>query len=395
MKFNLDPNQIKALEFHLRDKWTYNCMNMGEGKTLTALETIRHSKVKSALIYAPAYLIDNWNDEIKKFYGSKRFCDIQFASYASNKKQDKAEFVVMDEFHYVKNPEAKRSNKIFNHLKASKPHYFMGLSGTPMKNTAADFFSYFAMLSLKKDIRFPRNYYAFQEVFCRKVENNFTPSGYSFEGINEDTKDELKDLIRQHFYFTPKHLRPKLPESMDKKYIGKMSINKTKMLEMAVHNDRSQEYMALKAMCAEYNTKETIKLAIDLIYQGKRPVIFTDHRESAKIISSYFKTNPVLGGVSNSVRNDLLKNFDKNNTTVLVGTYGAMGMGLNITSSDTMILNDYPFSPDQYDQARKRIHRKGQTKTCFYHHIFSNTIDHQVFSKMMGKKKESDEIHQR
>lgn len=392
MNFKLDENQLKATQFHLHDKWSYNCMDMGEGKTLTALETARQARVDSVLVYAPAYLIDNWKDEIKKFYGDG-FCDFSFASYASTKKHKPADMVIMDEFHYAKNFEAQRTNRIFEYLKRHKPKMFMGLSGTPYKKSALDFYPYFAMLSQKHRIKFPQNPYAFQEVFCRKVENDFTPSGYSFEGVNEDNKEEFKELIRRHFYFTPTHLRPVLPDTMDKKYFAKVPISQQKAMKKADEEGRSTEFMALKSICSEYNAKTTIELAKDLIYKGKTVVIFTDHREPAKIIAEHFKTKPIVGGVSNALRNDLLKNFDNNVSTVLVGTYGAMGMGLNITSSDTMILNDYPFSPDAYDQARKRIHRKGQTKTCFYHHVFSSDLDYQVFNRMINKKEESDDIH--
>lgn len=394
MNFKLDENQMRATQYHRREKWSYNCMDMGEGKTLTALETARQSKAKRVLVFCPAYLIQNWKDEITKFY-DKPFATFEFTSYAANKKLPPSDFVIIDEFHYVKSHKAKRSNRVFEYLKKNKPAYFLGLSGTPMKNNAWDFYPYFAMLSLKHTISFPKDPYAFQAVFCEKVENDFTPSGFAYVGINEDKKEELKELIRPHFYFTPKHLRPVLPETIDKKYYAKVPVNKTKIMESAFNEGRSQEFMSIKAFCAEINVKTTIQLAKDLIYKGHRPVIFTEHREPAKLIAKEFSTSPILGGVSNSVRNDLLKSFDDDRNTVLVGTYGAMGTGLNITSTPHMILNDYPFSSSDYDQARKRIHRKGQDHTCYYHHIFSNELDYQIFNKMMGKKRLSDEIHRR
>jgi len=370
-------------------------MDMGEGKTLTALETARIARVKRVLVFCPAYLIQNWKDEIKKFYGDSYPPEIEFTSYSASKKMKPADFVIDDELHYIKNFKAKRTERVYNYMRKHKPQYMIGMSGTPMKNSAWDFFPYFAILNIKHRINFPKDPYAFQATFCEKIPNDFTPSGYSYAGVNEENKEELKALIRPWFYFTPPQLRPTLPKTVNKKYIAKIPRKQAVAMEKALDEGRSQEFMALKAINAELNTETTIKLIKDLIYEGKRPVIFTEHRAPAQLIANEFGTKPILGGVSNAIRNDLLEYFDNHKSPLLVGTYGAMGTGLNITSSDTMVLNDYPFSPSDYDQARKRIHRKGQTKTCFYHHVFSNDLDYQIFNKMMAKKKDSDEIHRK
>lgn len=391
--FKLDENQMRASQFHLKLKWSYNCMDMGEGKTLTALETARIARVERVLVFCPAYLISNWKAEIQKFYGDSYPAEVEFTSYSATKKMKPSDFVIDDELHYIKNFKAKRTERVYDYMKKHKPTYMIGMSGTPMKNSAWDFFPYFAILNLKHKINFPKDPYAFQAVYCEKIENDFTPSGYAYSGINPEKKEELKALIRPWFYFTPPQLRPTLPKTVNKKYIAKLPRKQAVAMEKALEEGRSQEFMALKAINAELNTETTIKLIKDLIYEGKRPVIFTEHRAPAQLIASEFGTKPILGGVSNAQRNDLLEYFDNHKSLLLVGTYGAMGTGLNITSSDTMVLNDYPFSPSDYDQARKRIHRKGQTKTCFYHHVFSNELDYQIFYKMLAKKKESDEIH--
>jgi len=370
-------------------------MNMGEGKTLTALETANRAGVKSVVVYCPAYLKKNWEREVEKFYGDK-FCDISFHSYASRNKKPKAEMVIMDEFHYLKNFKAQRTDKVFSYLKENRPKLMMGLSGTPMKNSALDFFPYLTMLGVRHQINFPKNPYAFEKTFCRQVPNDFTPSGYSYEGVKDETKTALKKLLSPFFYFTPKELRPILPETMDKHYGDtKKKSEIAVLMQEAIESGDNIHFMSLKAMNAECNVKDTIRLANDLIDQKKRPVIFTEHRNPAKELASKFGVSPIIGGVSNEKRNNILDNFDNGRSPVIVGTFGAMGMGLNITSSDTMIFNDYSFSPSDYDQARKRIHRKGQNSTCFYHHIFSSELDKQIFYKMIRKKGVSDEMHQR
>jgi len=208
-------------------------MSMGQGKSITALETARISRAKSLLIFCPAYLIQNWKDEIKKFYGNDYPLDVEFTSYASRKGLKPSQFVIDDEVHYIKNFKAKRTERVYQYLKRHKPSYFIGLSGTPMTNSAWDFYPYFAILALKHNIRFPKDPYAFQAVYCRRVENDFTPSGFSYEGVNPDTKEELKELIRPWFYFTPSDLVPQLPPTIDRKYIAKMPISRNRLMEKA------------------------------------------------------------------------------------------------------------------------------------------------------------------
>ena len=391
--FKLDDNQKKALAFHLKNRWSFNCMNMGEGKTLTALEAMRQAKCDNIVIYCPAYLKENWRSEIQKFYGTD-YPHFKLLSYASKEKVDNYDGLILDEFHYLKSHTAQRTNRIYNHLYKVKPKMMVGLSGTPMKNTAFDFYTYFMMLSIKhKGVRMPRDPYAFQATFCRKIDNDFTPSGHSYEGINPERLDELKSKIRPHFYFTPKQLRPILPDVIEKKYMANVRGNKVTLMQRAHDEGRSQEFMALKSLNALSNTATTIKLINDLLYEGKRPVVFTEHRDSALAIAEKYKLKAIMGGVSAQARNYILKDFDNSISSVLIGTYGAMGSGLNIVSTDTMVFNDYCFSPSDYEQARKRIHRKGQNKTCYYHHVFANQLDYQIFKRLMTKRKESHEIN--
>ena len=394
MKYELDPNQKKALHFHKQLSWSFNCMEMGEGKSLTALEYMKNRNIKDLLIFCPAYLKHNWESEIKKF--NFKFDNITIQSYASRKVPKYAQGVILDEFHYIKNPSAKRTNRIYDWVKKKNPRALIGLSGTPMKTSALDFFPYFSILRLKHpSLCFPRNHYAFQEVYCRKVKNDFTPTGYSFEGVNEENKEKLKDIIKEYFYFTPSDLKPRLPETNNRKYIGGTKGKVSDLMAIALKENKSKEFMTLKALNAEENVKTTVRLIDDLLEQNIKPVVFSEHRKSAELIAQKYKTKAIIGGVSDSVRVEILSDFGKDNSSVLIGTYGAMSAGLNITSTNHMIFNDYSFSPSDYDQAKKRIHRKGQTKPCFYHHVFSNDLDYSIFKRLIKKKEETDDMHQR
>lgn len=353
------------------------------------MSTAKKTNAKQLFIICPAYLRDNWKDEVNLWYPD---AEVGIQSYASKSIIPKSDFLIIDEGHYAKNIQAQRSKKIHKFLRQSNPEYFIGLTGTPMKRDASDFFSYLKMLKVKhRLLEFPDNFYQFQKRYCRAIPNDFTPSGYSYEGVNPDNVAELKKLIRPYFLFN--NDESDLPPTEDRKYLTKKRSKNDALLEEAWEQGRSQEFMALKALNAEVNVATTNKLLTDLMYENKRPVVFSEHRASSKMIADKFGVKAILGGMSDEERTRILNRFKEGLDPVLVGTFGAMGSGLNITCSDTMVFNDYSHSATDYDQARKRIHRIGQEKHCFYHHVFTSEMDYKIFRKMVGKRKDAKTVY--
>jgi ATP-dependent DNA helicase len=71
------------------------------------------------------------------------------------------------------------------------------------------------------------------------------------------------------------------------------------------------------------------------------------------------------GGVSQDNRQKQIKAFntDKNVKLFLLSTR-AGGLGINLTSADTVVIFDSDWNPQQDLQAQDRAHRIGQTKVC-------------------------------
>ena len=83
-----------------------------------------------------------------------------------------------------------------------------------------------------------------------------------------------------------------------------------------------------------------------------------------------FVMKKVAGERRISVVNGTMKdmtNFTNHEHSVLFVQYQSGAMGLNLQIADIIIYNSLPLSSELYEQSKKRIHRVGQTKPCFYY----------------------------
>lgn len=75
------------------------------------------------------------------------------------------------------------------------------------------------------------------------------------------------------------------------------------------------------------------------------------------------------------------------NVNVFLLSTKAGGLGINLTSADTVILHDLDFNPENDRQAEDRCHRIGQTKpVTIYKLVTEDTVDMDIFT--MGERKQ-------
>ncbi len=69
-----------------------------------------------------------------------------------------------------------------------------------------------------------------------------------------------------------------------------------------------------------------------------------------------------------------------------VGQISTAGMGLTLTSANTMIFYSLDYDMSHYEQAKARIHRVGQRENCTYIHLIANgTVDMKVLDSLRNK----------
>lgn len=408
IKAKLKSYQKDAVRFHLSVKYSINALEMGLGKTLVAITT---SLIRghTTLVVCPAFLAQNWADEINKFSAEKQrvtilkkrmepngsdFYIVSYTSFMNSMDVWKdVDCLICDEVHYLKNTGAQRTKRVHQYLKKYRPARFMGLSGTPIKNNVQEFWSILRLCHYGGEYgefdKYPTEW-LFCKDFALKIPNPYSPKGWDWGGMQNP--EELKRVIKPVYHRLRASQVLDLPESTYRHIkVGDKSKN-DKALEAAwksYQGGDKDSFATAKAVNALSKVKHTIELVKQITEQNKKVVVFTDHRHAWREIADGLKTSlRVSGETPPDVRSEYVNVFNSSKKAeVIVGTFGAMGVGFNMTSAHHMIINDYPWVPADLDQAEKRIKRIGQEHPCFYYYMFASDMDQYIFRALKEKKK--------
>ena len=101
----------------------------------------------------------------------------------------------------------------------------------------------------------------------------------------------------------------------------------------------------------------------------------------------------ITGETKDELRQHNVREFQEGRSSVIIGTIGAMGTGLNLFEGSVIIFLDHPWNRAMYDQAVDRCHRIGQTnKLTIYNLLCKNTIDEKIWELVKKKGAMSDAL---
>ena len=90
--------------------------------------------------------------------------------------------------------------------------------------------------------------------------------------------------------------------------------------------------------------------------------------------------NRPMGVVNGSVKNPEVLNTE---SAVLFVQYQAGAMGLNLQVANKIIYFSPPLSSELFEQSKKRIHRIGQNRPCFYYQLVcSGSVEAQIYRNL-------------
>jgi SWI/SNF-related matrix-associated actin-dependent regulator of chromatin subfamily A-like protein 1 len=400
----LHAYQLEGVSYILQHKWVVVGDEPGLGKTAQALIAAERSGGQT-LVVCPAYLISNWEAEVRKFTPNNagNVDVISYSVQTMNRSRNLFERfnIIFDEIHYLKNIKAKRTELAHYLINQHKPELLIGLSGTPIKNRVEEWYSLIKLLSYStapNGIKIHQTAYDNIFRFCR----HFSYEEHIKMGLKEFTRfsgtrniEELKGMLKD------KYLRRKadllnLPDTID---IFR-DLNKDQS-ELALAWKEYQEGIekshisTAKMQAAIDKTKYTLEYVRDLVDQGNKVVVFTDH---VAVVEALVKGRTgieaigITGGTDSKLRQKYVDDFNNGVYSVLVATIGSASTGFNMVGANHLVFNDIAWVPADMEQARKRIHRMGQTKKCFYHYIFGGKIDQLIYKTINSKNETLNKI---
>lgn len=409
MKLLLEPYKYQQIgtDFAIKQRYSINGDKMGLGKSVQTISLAVKEDIPKTLIIAPAFLVPNWKAEIMKFTGEEaqtfnygtesRF---EIVSYDSVKKVAKYfpryDFVACDEIHYLKNIQAKRTKAIHELISTFKPEYFLGLSGTPIKNRVPEFYSLLRLCwyggRYSEFSKYAPSYWLFNKSFTKQKIQRFGGRKVTkWEGVKN--AQGLKDLIK------PVYIRRKpedvldLPDEIHQEVLMSEKARTDELLKTAWEayegKKESKSFMSGKAISALGKTDYTVEFVKNLLEEEAGVIIFTDHVQAAKKIASDLGDGArfITGNTQANLRQVWVDDLNEGRLSAIVATIPSLSVGVNITGVSAMVFNDFAWVPADMDQARKRIHRIGQTKTCRYYYIMASKYDQKIYNTLKKKSK--------
>lgn len=95
----------------------------------------------------------------------------------------------------------------------------------------------------------------------------------------------------------------------------------------------------------------------------------------------------ILGGLPQEDRDAAIRQFQAGELDLLVGTLGSLAEGVTLTAADTAIFIERSWRPSQIEQARRRIHRIGQTRPVTVLHLVTvDSLDQRIQAMLDAKQ---------
>lgn len=425
---------------------------MGCGKTLTAIAIAgagyQMGKIDRLLIVAPTSVVAVWPKELKEYARFKYTCKtllgekqqrikqiddllkfpfkalkIAVINYESTwrpeilekLKEFDADMVIADESQRIKTYDAAQSKAM--HELGDQARYKLILSGTPVQTAAIDIWSQYRFLD--KSV-FGENFFKFRGRYAiMGGYGNKKIVGYrDLEGLIKKehsiafrvTKDEALDLPEQTFktrriQFSPKE--KSLYERLKKDSYAELDngghitattvLTKLLRLQQLTGGFLVQDEAQKPQLVSRAKLDALTDIIVDyVIGSGKKLVVFARFIAevkaiidlAAKVLPKDLKQVAIYGDVKKEDRGDIVKQFQKDPSTVLfVGQIDTAGTGITLTAADTCVYYSKNFNYATYSQSLSRIHRIGQRNCCTYIDLeIEGTIDELISSALSRKE---------
>lgn len=136
-----------------------------------------------------------------------------------------------------------------------------------------------------------------------------------------------------------------------------------------------------RQLSAAYNDNKYTALDDLIESTTDRLVIFYNFNEELKRIKEICQKAGRKISEVNGHKKDTAA-FDVSDDSVMLVQYQSGAMGLNLQAANKVIFFSPPLSAELYAQAFKRIHRIGQTKTCFYYRLIADGIEEKIYKTL-------------
>ena len=380
---------------------------MGLGKTVQVLAFLAVSPRKRlpALVVCPTTLVGNWEAEIKRFLPRFRTLVVNGPNRASLwKKASSREIVItsyalvrrdiehvaaikwaaliLDEAQHIKNPLSLNARTCKSIPAASK----VILTGTPLENSAEDLWSMFdflhpGLLGTLASFRDKYSEIAGNAELKRELTRRIAP--FMLRRRKADVCLELPPKQEQLLHCEMEDAQRKLYRSLEEyaneqfrqfteSASGESSITRIHLLAAIMRLRQvccAPELLPDGAGAGIPSAKLDLlnELLLETLDSGHKVLLFSQFTSMLSIIRDELVAQGIRFEYLDGSTHDRAERIERFNSDpevrVFLLSLKAGGVGINLTSADTVIIFDPWWNPAVEDQAADRTHRIGQTRS--------------------------------
>jgi SNF2 family DNA or RNA helicase len=153
------------------------------------------------------------------------------------------------------------------------------------------------------------------------------------------------------------------------------------------------ERLCKRQLCGMYS-KEKLDAFRNLVESTRdRLIVFYNFNHELERLKGILKSMNRPVSVVNGSEKDLTA-YEQESDSVTLIQYQAGAMGLNLQKANKIIYFTIPDKSELFEQSKKRIHRIGQEKTCFYYFLLvRNSVEtNEILPTLKVRKEWSDEL---
>ncbi len=397
-KGNLRAYQTFGVKYILHQKKVLLGDEMGLGKTIQAIAAMSHIDICSPgpcyfLVVCPASVIINWAREIKKFSKMESYVihgqgledsfklwqekgGVAVTNYESmGKIVDRIDnhmhldMLVIDEAHYMKNPDAQRT--MYIRRLDNESERILLMTGTPLENRVEEMCNLIDfvrpdMIDRIRSCAHLSHLPEFREIlaplYLRRTRNQVLTELPSI-----DERQEWCDISEAD--------RTAYLQAISEKSFPQMR----RIGFLQENLKTSSKATRLLELCDEAKS------------EGRKVVVYSFFRETLSKVSALLEDDcigVISGDTGVEMRQEIIDEFAASKKAhVLVCQVQSGGVGLNIQSASIVIFCEPQIKPSLTWQALSRVYRMGQTRNVLiYHLLCPDTVDEAMVSLLEEKK---------
>lgn len=385
---NLYPHQERCLlETQDRSRVAYY-LDMGLGKTYIAGEKAQELD-QPVLVVCQKSKIQDWKEHFQNHYTLPVNVVNYDLIWRRKEYLNWADFtLILDESSLIKNEAAKRTKYVLD----LKPANVILLSGTPTGGKYEELWSQCRLLGWNISKKLFYDHY----IITEKVDVGGFPLT---KVVGYKNVDRLKAKLRQYgavFIKTEEVFG--LPEQVEtlvkiKATKGYRQFKRDKYLALdtgeLVGDTSLKQLLYQRQLCGQYN-KHKLSAVRDLLESNNdRVVIFYNFTAELELLKT-LTDRPI--SYINGTGTDLA-NYEAYSNSITCVQYQAGAMGHNLQLSNIIIYFTLPLSSDLFEQSKKRIHRIGQTRTCFYYYpLTEKSVEGKILDVLRQRRDFTDAL---